>query len=183
MYRIIILLVALTLTACVTPARLGISEEQWSNYSPEEQEKIKEGYREAKKVRAPESEAVAPDGSVVKLRISGGNVSMPPFTDTCQYTPVDLQVTNGGCAKVKIKELNGDKTVTMQVCYRNKTVYIDPSRFDPNKALGSIQLHYSPIWNRGFTYQGVSSTGYVHLTNANVVIRRYDNNEPTDSDN
>lgn len=155
---------------------MGISEVEWSNYTPEEQAKLKEGYRAVKKSKLAENSA--PDGSRVQLQISGGKVTMPPFTETRQYSPFTVEVANGDCTKVDIKSADGDKTTKMQVCYYGKTIYIDPSRYDPNKAQGSIQLHYSPIWDRGFTYQNVSSTGYVHLTNVNVVVKRYDNHEP-----
>lgn len=175
MQRILLLLITLFLVACVTPARLGISEAEWSNYTPEERAKIKQGYQETKRSKIVEK--ITPDGSVVKLQISGGQMNMPPFSGALDYSPFDVHVASGDCETVKVKERNGDKTVNVQICYYNKTVYVDPSRYDPSKSVGSIQLHYSPIWDRGFTYQHVSSSGYAHLNNVNIVVRRYDHNE------
>lgn len=183
MNRIILLLITLALSACVTPARLGISESEWGNLTPEEQAKIKQGYFEVKKNKTAGQEKIIPDGSVVHLRVSGGKVGMPPFASAYDYTPFEVDVHSGECQNINVKELHGDKTVGIQVCYFNKTVYLDPSRYDPNKSIGSIQLHYSPIWDRGFTYQNVSSSGYAHFNNVNVAVRRSSNNEPTDSEN
>lgn len=178
MKRIILLLITLALSACVTPARLGISEAEWANLTPEQQAKIKDGYFEVKKHRSG-PDRIVPDGSNVHLKVSSGKIG----ATACNYSSFEIDVQSGNCQTVKVKQLDGDKTVDVQACYYNKTVYLDPSRYDPNKSIGSIQLHCSPIWDRGFTYQNVSSSGYAHLTNVNVAVRRYNNNEPTDSEN
>lgn len=182
MKRIVLLLVTLALGACVTAERLGIPEEQWDSYSPEEQAKIKSGYEEVKKHKAV-AEKIVPDGSIVQLKVSDGKIGIPPFDASYDYTPFNVEVASGDCKTVKVKQAQGEKTVAVQICYYNKTVYLDPSRYDPNKAVGSIQLHCSPIWDRGFTYQHVSSTGYARLANVNVAVRRYQNNEQVDSEN
>ncbi|MBA2655263.1 MAG: hypothetical protein H0U71_09405 [Gammaproteobacteria bacterium] len=185
MFRIFFLLLVLCgITACATPTRLGISDAEWQNYSSDQQQKIKSGYYEMLKSRGKtDDEPIVSDGSALNVRICAGQVAMPPFTDLSNYSPVELSVISGNCQTVQINELNGNKKVPMKVCYLNKTLYIDPSRYDQTKKLGSIQLHYSPIWDRGFTYQNVSSSGYAHLTNANVTVRKYENNEPVDSAN
>lgn len=156
--------------------RLGISEAEWQNYSPEKREQIKSGYYEMLKNKFHEEKAVS-DGSTLHVRISDGQVTMPPFSNPVGYTPVEFDIGSGDCQTVEVHDLAGNKKVPMKVCYQNKTLYLDSSRYDKAKRLGSIQLHYSPIWERGFTYQGVSSSGYVHLTNVNVALRKYDTHE------
>lgn len=167
---------SLGLSACVTPGRLGIPEEQWNNYTAEERAKIKKGYYEILKDKL-DKEKVTSDGTIVQVKLSGGKANMPPFASLFPYHPVDFEVTSGDCQTVTLKEEGGDKTVKMRACYFNKTLYLDPSHYEVSKRFGSIQLHYSPIWDRGFTYQNVSSSGYVHLTNVNVSVKRL-NDEP-----
>lgn len=184
MLRIIFLVITLFyLSGCATPMRMGISDAQWQNYTPEEQARIKTGYYQMLKSRSTE-ERVIPDGTFVNVKVSGGQILMPPsFSDSCSYSPFELEIPSGDCKTVKVKQDDGNKTVAVQICYHNKSIFVDPSRYDSSKRLGSIQLHYSPIWDRGFTYSNVSSTGYAHLKNVNVAVRRYGNNEPTDSQN
>jgi hypothetical protein len=181
MVRIVLLLLTLLLTACVSPMRMGISEAEWRHFSPEEKEKIKKGYYEVLKGRFHANEKAVSDGSTLNVKIAGGQISMPPFNGLCHYAPLEFNILSGDCLKLDLKELEGNRTIPMQACYRNKTLFLDPSRYDPTKRIGSIQLHYSPIWDRGFTYANVSSSGYAHLTNVNVSVKRYQDNEPAGS--
>jgi hypothetical protein len=179
MIRIIIILISLLpLVGCVTPMRLGISEAEWRNFSPEERDKIKSGYHEVSKSK--DFEDAMPDGSNLHVRLYGGQVNMPPFSSLYRYTPIEFDIGNGQCQNVTLNSEEGDKKVTLKACYRGKTLYLDPSRYDVSKRVGSIQLHYSPIWDRGFTYQKVSSSGYAHLTGVNVALRKYDQNGPSE---
>lgn len=163
--------------------RLGISEAEWKNYSPDERQRIKSGYYEMLKGRYSEEEKTTSDGTMVKVKVSDGQVDMPPFANLSSYIPVEFELQSGDCQNIELRQQNGNKKISMKACYLNKTLYLDPSRYDATKKLGSIQLHYSPIWDREFTYQNVSSNGYVHLTNVNVTVRKYDSNEFSDSAN
>jgi len=185
MFKTLFVLFTLALlSACVTPMHLGIPDAEWQNYSPEERKKIKSGYYELMKSHVGvEEEKIVPDGSSLHVRLSGGNVLMPPFSHPVSYTPVEFDVESGASEKIILEAPGGEQKTTLHICYRNKTLYLDPSRYDPTKRLGSIQLHYSPIWNRGFTYENVSSSGYVHLSHVNVNVKKYDNNDPSDNGN
>jgi hypothetical protein len=176
MLRILFLVtIGLLLSACVSPVGLGISEEQWRSYTPEQKEKIKSGYYEILKKRFHSEPKVASDNTYLHVAIFGGKVVMPPFSSMSDYLPVEFNVSSGECTTVKIKEAGSDKMMAMKACYQNNTLFLDPSRYDPSKRVGSIQLYYSPIWDRGFSYQNVSSSGYVHLTGVNVLIQKYSN--------
>ncbi len=177
---ILILMVFFSLSACVSPMRFGISEAEWQNFSPEEKDRIKQGYYEILKNRSNNDERIVPDGSILHVKVFGGQVKMPPFLTLVSYTPIEFDLPNGESQAVQFKEENGNKKVTMRVYYKNKTLFLDPSRYDPEKGIGSIQLHYSPIWDRGFTYENVSSNGYVHLNRVNVTVRRYNSSEQED---
>lgn len=179
---IVTLLTCALLTACVTPMRLGMSETEWESYSPQERQKIKQGYYQILKTST-KSQAKPSDGSKLQVHLSSGKVGMPPFSSLYPYNPVSFEVQNGHCKDISISEENGDKKVTMKACYQGKTLYLDPSHYDTAKRQGSIQLHYSPIWDRELTYNGVSSSGYVHLTNINVTLKRINANESADNGN
>jgi hypothetical protein len=166
------LFVSLLLTACATPTRLGISETEWENYSPAEQQKIKRNYYSILQGRGRCHEKIIPDGSTVHVKISEGKIVIPPSASLHDYKPLEFTLRSGECHNIQICEEGTDKHTSMKACYRNKTLYLDPSRYEPEKSVGSIRLHYSPIWDRGFTYQPVSSTGYVHLNNVKVTVKR-----------
>lgn len=179
---IIIILMACSLSACLTPMRLGISEAEWKSYNSEERKKIKTGYYQILKHKLSNSEEVISDGSVAQVRIFGGKATMPPFAKPSQYTPVEFQISNGDSQTVTLDDPSETKSVRLKVYYLNKTLYLDPSHYDPSKCTGSIQLHCSPIWNRGFTYQKVSSSGYVHLDEVNVTVKKFNNDAPTETE-
>jgi hypothetical protein len=180
--QVIVMLGVLSLTGCATPGRLGISENEWQNYSPDQQAKIKAGYYELLRNKLDSTKGIA-DGSVLHVKISGGQVNMPPFAQLYNYTPIEFDITSGESRTITFKEENGKKKVDVKALYSNKTLYLDPSRYDVMKRIGSIQLHYSPIWDRGFSYQNVSSSGYAHLTNVNVALRKYDKDESIVNEN
>lgn len=174
MFRFMYLLfIAFFLTACATPSRLGISEAEWQNYTPEQRQDIKKSYYTVLKGQVNAQKGAPSDGSRLQVNISGGKIKLPPFVDSQNYTPIAFTLRSGECKTIQVTDANSDKKIPMKACYLNKTLYLDPSRYEVEKSVGSIQLHYSPIWDRDFTYQGVSSTGYVHLTNVNVSVSRY----------
>jgi hypothetical protein len=114
-----------------------------------------------------------PDNTAVHVRMSDGKVNMPPYDAPSAYKPVEFEIDSGMCSNIKLVSVDGDADTTLKVCYYNKVLYIDPSRYDPAKGEASIRLHASPIWARGFTFKGVSSTGFAHLTNVNVTVRMF----------
>jgi hypothetical protein len=177
MVRVIFFLLTFSLlSGCVSPMSLGISEAEWRNYSPEEQQKIKSGYYEILKTRFSPREKGVADGTYLHVAVSGGKVYMPPFASMYDYVPIEFEIASGDCKTLQIKGQNGDQKVPMKVCYQNQTLYLDPSSYDMTKRIGSIQLHYSPIWDRGFIYHKVSSSGYVHLTRVDVSVQRFSDN-------
>ncbi len=173
MLRLIsLLLIVLFLSACATPNTLGISKAEWNNYSPVEREKIKSGYYAILRGEGKIKKSVS-DGSRVQVKISGGKIKLPPFANLENYIATNFLIRDGQCKTVQISEATAKNTIPMKVCYLNKTLYLDPSRYEIEKSVGSIQLHYSPIWDRSFTYKDVSSSGYVHLTGVNITVARF----------
>jgi hypothetical protein len=184
LYRLLfILILAFSLSGCASRVALGISESEWQNYSPDERHKMTASYFKMLKSKVYDSDQAGSENSAVAVCISGGQVKMPPaFNELYAYKPVEFVIANGDCVPVMVNQLKGDRSIKMQACYRNKTLYLDPSRYDFTKKFGSIQLHYSPIWKRGFTYQKVSSDGYVRLTNVDVAVKVVNHNESDTSE-
>ncbi len=162
------------LTGCTTnPTTLGISEKQWESYSKQERKVIANGYRQAQKNKKKESSKHASDNSVLQVSISDGTAMMPPYTHRVAYQPVNFQIQAGSCnMKLNVYQAdNPQQKVVLNACYQNGILYLDPSLYDPNMALGSIQFQYMPLWKRGFAYPDVSSKGLVKLRRANVSIK------------
>src|SRR5579883_2867390 len=104
MFRFAFLLLFFSLTACVSPVRLGISEAEWRNYSPEEKQSIKKGYYAVLKQHFRESNKAVPDGTNLKVVILGGQASMPPFNGLCNFVPMQFTIGSGECDSVELKE-------------------------------------------------------------------------------
>lgn len=167
------LLVILTGCTSVNPSTLGISESQWQSYSKQERKTITEGYRQAQKKKKKESSKNASDKSVLEVSIADGTAMMPPYTQRKAYQPVQFQIQAGICnLKVNVYEADDpQQKVVLNACYQNGILYLDPSLYDPNMALGSIQFQYMPLWKRGFTYPDVNSKGLVKFRHANVSVK------------
>lgn len=173
MLRIILLVgMPLLLTGCLSPATLGISETEWQTYSPEQRDKIKTGYYEVLKSHSNvEEQSGELENSLLSVKISDGTAKMPPFTQPSAFKPVDFELTNGSCRTITLENLDGSQSVDVKACFQGKSLFIDPSAYEVSKKVGSIRLHYSPIWTRGFTYSHISSSGYAHLENVNVTVK------------
>lgn len=178
MFRIILIVSMLfSLTGCLTPTTLGISETDWQNYSPEQRQKIKSGYYEVLKAHpSSDEESGALADSTLSVQLAEGTAKMPPFTQAIQFKPVDFQLSNGRCRTITLESLQGNESVNVKACFLGKSLFIDPSAYEISKKVGSIRLHYSPIWDRGFTYQHISSSGYAHLEDVNVTVKVSANN-------
>lgn len=173
MLRIILIIgILFSLTGCLSPTTLGISETEWQTYTPEQQKKIKSGYYEVLKTKVEKREEAGPlENTKLLVKISGGKTNMPPFTQLSEYKPVEFQLSNGSCRSIRLEREDGQQSVEVKACFQGKSLYIDPSAYDVSKKVGSIRLYYSPVWDRGFTFENVSSSGYAHLTNVNVTVK------------
>ncbi len=177
MYKcLIILICSILLVACasVTPEGLGISQDQWNQYSQAQKEQIVQGYHEVQKL--PKQKYRTSRNSVLSVTISGGQALLPPFTHLQSYQPIAFEIKEGDCQiklPVKPSSQSGQKGTTLKACYKGGTLFLDPSVYLPSQANGSIQFAAMPVWNRGFNYPGVSSSGIVKLTHVNVYIKEH----------
>ncbi len=172
MFRWVSVLVLTLLTAAcatVSPSKLGISQSQWDQYSDTERQQILQGYQQAQRQKVSSS---AKSDSVLQVNIQEGKVTSPPFTDLYVYQPLSFSIQMGDCHKrIPVSLTDSRKKAALEACYINDTLYLDPSVYEPAKAIGSLQFPYMPMWKRGFTYPDLSSSGRLKLTHANVTVQ------------
>jgi len=167
----------LFLTGCaVSPRQLGISQSEWNQYSAQQQNAIRANYNHAERTKKPTQPKT---NSELAINVQGGTVLMPPNFEVAQsYQPISFHIKDGDCrVKIPVYPANGsNKQAKLLACYQDDILYLDPSPYQPNKTIGALQLPYMPIWQRGFTYPNVSSTGYLHLSNANISVSELSSN-------
>ena len=171
--KIFILSAILILTGCSTsPSQLGMSEDQWDLTSQQQQDQYAQNYKNLQTVWNIKKDDTSENSHhpAIEINIQGGSVMMPPFERNYSYQPVSMVINNDQCNSVDLTQINGNKKVNLVGCYRDHILYLDPSRYDLSQRYGSIQFNQSPLWNRGFTYHGIDSSGYARLSNANVSI-------------
>lgn len=161
-------LAAILLTGCTPgPTQLGLSQQQWQTMSDQQRQQILAGYDQIQ--HAPSNKTVYAGPKIV-VSLSQGTVMMPPFLQPQHYQPVQFEMKPGQCHSIALQSLNDSQQVNLPVCYNGLMLALDPSRYEPLLSSGSLRFSYTPLWKRGFAYNGVSSQGYVHLTKVNVVI-------------
>lgn len=171
-YKAYIFIAALFLTGCATvsPTKLGISQDEWDQYSAEKQEQLLADYKEAQ-ANKKAMHAKAGTG-VLSVKITGGKALLPPYTTLTAYEPVSFTVRQGDCRE-KIPVIGADADTQkgkLEVCYKDDILYLDPSPYDPALSVGALQFPYMPVWKRGFTYPDVTSQGLLKLTHVQISL-------------
>ncbi len=163
--------VAFVSGCAVEPQTLGISPKTWQSYSATKQEQISQDNYAVKKKKANEKPAPITN-NWLQVEVKNGLVMMPPFKKRYHYTPVALQIQEGTCKQALLATYRKTHDVTLGLCYKNNILFLDPSRYEPDKADGSIRLYVSPLWRNGFTYNNVNTTGYAQLHNATITVKQ-----------
>lgn len=177
-----LMVICLLMSACqtVSPNMLGISSQQWNSYSENEKKNIVNGYKQAQHVKnnakAKQSRA---DNSSLRVSIKGGKAMMPPFVEREEYQPVSFVIKAGGCQQgIPVLSLSTPpKQNRLTACYVDGILYVDSSPYDPEMALGSLELPNLPLWKRGFTYPDVSSKGRLKFSHVSITVNLIDANE------
>lgn len=174
------------LSACSTfsPHLLGISDTKWASLGETKQKELhalyEKNYNQFHKSSNKSSIIPIPknqfkDISVpnipLTIKIQDGQVTMPPFTDWYAYRPVGINIALNTCNDILLQQINNPKQqISLTICYKNGILFLDPSHYDTTKMPGSLTFHYSPLWENGFTYKNINTTGYVQFKNATVII-------------
>lgn len=159
------------------PELLGISDLEWSSYSEEKQKRLLDNYNKiAKEREAILAEQDNKDSNSVFLLVSmhDGKIMLPPsFINWQRYRPVKFEIFKGQCRDIEVTH-SSDKNIKTKlgICYRDNILYLDPSRYEVTKEMGTVSIPFSPLWVTGFAYKGINSNGYVGLSDVTVEIKQ-----------
>lgn len=168
MRRLLLILPALgLLAACAGPTQLGFSQQEWQAMTPEKRQQLTEQYR-AQHGYKPETVYAGPK---IQVRLFDGKAAMPPFAEKYRFSPAGFTMKPGKCSSVELESANSNNSTEMKVCYDGVHLSLDPSKYDPDKKMGTAHFAYTPLWLAGFTYTDVTSSGYVDLENASITIK------------
>lgn len=164
----------LCLSGCmtVTPHKLGISQADWDQYSPSKKDQLSSAYKETQQRK--KTIRIKSGSGVLAVHIEGGRILLPPYTVPVAYQPISFDIKEGQCRKKFSVEPVDEthKAGALEACYQNDTLYLDPSPYNPQLSLGSLQFPYLPAWKRGFMYPSVSGAGLLQLTNTNIFLQQ-----------
>lgn len=174
----LLLIIQLLLVGCACePEQLGLSCLEWESYSPKRQNDLLANYSTITKERddlfkIQDEESF--DNVFLVVSIYNGKIMLPPsFINWQNYQPVKFTVVKGQCLDVEmISSVDDSVKTVLGVCYIGNSLYLDPSRYELTKKLGSVTIPFSPLWRTGFTYKGIDSSGYVKLNNVTIRIKQ-----------
>ena len=163
--------------ASVQPADLGVSNATWIGYPDAQKKQLISAYQEyAAKSAELMREHNAPldiGATVLQVGLNGGSAMFPPFEKPQHYTPVNFMLVQNKCAEFPITSSeNKDIKTNLFVCYIDNTLYLDPSRFDPEKQDSSVTINATPLWQSGFSYDDITSTGFVRLNKVTISVQQ-----------
>lgn len=160
------------LSGCSVETMYGINSKQWNKMTQKQKKEIQKGYAKVQSTlvhdRARKIQYERPELTVV---VYGGWIMMPPYVRHYRYDKISVSLVSGQCAKISVHEKNGGKVVPLKICYNDQLLQIDPSTYEVDKMHGSIVMHASPLWLRGYTYKHITTSGYAKLKNAHVWVK------------
>ena len=111
----------------------------------------------------------------LQVSLNDGFVAMPPFEDKDIYhfMPVEFTIHEGTCQHEVLYQFNRLHWVTLCACYRNNVLYLDYSHYDLENKTGAALLYANPLWEDGFIYHNVCSSGYTRMKNVTVTVRKH----------
>ena len=156
-----------------TPQHVGISPTHWNQLSTEQKQKI---LADVGQIQGPQTlirntSNKASAGTQLAIKLQGGTAKMPPFEQRYPYQPVTLSLNDNSCHTVSLQQQGGNHQISLQLCYINNVLYLDPSRYDLSMQYG-LQLPALPVWRRGYRYSDLSSQGYAGLLNINLIVKK-----------
>lgn len=170
---------AVLLSGC-SAARYGLSEQNWKSLTAAQQKAMRKNYRHiaatrAREKREQDKQRITATTPKLVVEIEGGKAMMPPFDYPRDFDPVHFIVYQGHCRAVTLAESAGERKTELEACYLGNLLYVDPSKTEFKWHQGSLQFHYNPLWDseKGFLYSGISSQGYVGLSNTKIRVKTF----------
>lgn len=177
MIKFLFYLFLLVLTGCaVGPEHMGLSKNEWKNLDPEKRAQLETNYADYKSDHQVINKVY--QGPALQVYLAEGSAQMPPKFQRFSFDTATFLIKPGECTKTLLESIDTNNKTYLETCYDGLTFLIDPSHFERNKRLGSVRFDYNPIWKRGFSYTGVSSSGYVRLKHTSITIKAYHNKAP-----
>lgn len=168
--RILFIFGASLLGSCtVGPQQLGIPSQQWQVMNKAERQQMRTAYRDIQRRQHSLAKMIY-SGPDIQVTINGGTAMMTPFLQAYVFKSVKFKMRVGECRYIRLTDWEGTHSVDLWASYDGLTFMLDPSRYDLTKSNGALLLTYNPLWKHGFTYSGLSSSGYVRLNNATITI-------------
>jgi hypothetical protein len=171
-----LLFLAIFMAGCVTtfsPDLAGISNKTWASYDQAKQRELAAAYQHTLYSGLPLANGSVPpaQGNYLRVQVSGGKAIMPPFESWYTYQPVAFYIASGTCVDTILRQEIAKNQIELRACYHDDTLFLDPSRYEANKVPGSISFHLNPLWEQGFIYHNINTSGYVWLKDAEVLIK------------
>jgi hypothetical protein len=163
----------LLLSGCAaTPSSLGLTKEHWDAASPAEKQCWMSAYGNYKQQHLILPGDVGGDNNI-KISISGGTATFPPNFAPLNYQRVSDSLPNGACHVENVYAATSKAQTKLYICYAKNTVAIDPSRYDISTTDGSLILTDNPMWDEGFVYSNMNTSGYVKFSDVTIKIQRH----------
>lgn len=163
----------LILGGCTSEQTYGINSSRWAAMSQEQRSEIQTAYVNTQESLLEEQgqQKVSDHADKIRVAVYGGRALMPPFDYYQPYEKEVVDLEEGSCQTCTLFRPDGEKEVDLKLCYRNHNLEVDPSKFVFDKRHGTVAFHYSPLWDRGFTYTHVKTSGYARLKNAHIFVK------------
>lgn len=167
-----ILPVAFMLAGCmVGPNQLGLTKTEWQALSSQQQQTYRKNYQQIQQWRSAQPKTAAKKTTTLQVHMADGTAMMPPFATPLAYSPVDFTISSDQCRTVPIHALNQSNQGVLGVCYKKNVLALDPSHYETDKWQGTLFIHANPLWQQGFQYQHLNSTGYARLKDVTVSVK------------
>lgn len=155
----------------VGPSDLGMSRKTWDKYSKDKQRELLDSYARISKERVKNLNGIKGQNRCLEVSIYRGGIMFPPLFDSWSgYHPVMFNICSGECKDIKV--FSGSSKTNLSAYFNGNILYLDHSHYDELKKKGSVSIYYSPLWIDGFTYKGISSSGYIRFNNVSVKIKQ-----------
>lgn len=171
----------LYLTGCASPTTLGLNNDQWQRLTPAQQKAYLKNYasiqsnlKQQSKPAAPASIQVTNDSTIlpaVDVTVVNGYATFAPGFNYAPIAPLHIHLQPGRCASAALNSQNQKQSTTLWFCYIHKMIGIDPSFYNMNHAWGTAFIDVNPLWNHGYTYTHINTSGYARLSNASIYIK------------
>jgi|GEM_PF-3357262 len=167
------------LSGCANPNALGLNNNQWQRLTPAQQKTYSKNYHSIKTNLAKQNKQKSATANFiddnglpdVDLTILNGQAAFAPTFNFQPIAALHIHLKYGMCQSALLSAQQSNQKATLWFCYLNKMIGIDPSFYNLKQAWGTVFIDANPLWNHGYSYKHVYSSGFVRLSNATIKIQ------------